>query len=162
MTERTHQTGSWCSWGRRGSKRSAGPPSSERFPWRRKDQSALEYHIPREKERTDISTARLTKAIDVEPEVSLGAEPTTVPPLPPYQCVELISDESAVVDDVSLQDDEEEEKPQHHVTKVTEDVVEGAVEGRRRISQKAALERSRRPGNTTHLRAPSGWAHRKL
>lgn len=45
----------------------------------------------------------------------------------PYQCVEVISDESAVVDDVPLEDDEKEEESQHHVTKVTEDVVERAV-----------------------------------
>lgn len=45
----------------------------------------------------------------------------------PYQCIEVISDESAIVDDVSLEDNKEEEESQHHVTKVTEDVVESAV-----------------------------------
>lgn len=45
----SHQIGSWCSWDRRGNKHSASPPSSAPFPWHRKDQSALEYHIPGEK-----------------------------------------------------------------------------------------------------------------
>ena len=44
--KRSHQTGSWCSWDRRGSRHSASPPSSEQFPWRKTDQSALGYHIP--------------------------------------------------------------------------------------------------------------------
>lgn len=54
----------------------------------------------------------------------------------PYQCVEVISDESAIVDDVPLEDDEKEEKSQHHVTKVTEDVVECAVKRKLSISQR--------------------------
>lgn len=79
----------------------------------------------------------------------------------PYQCVEVISDERAIVDDVSLQDNKKEEKPQHHVTKVTEDVVEGAVRGSGESAFKLWL-RCADTGNTTHLRAPSGCAHRKL
>lgn len=47
----------------------------------------------------------------------------------PYQCIEVMSDKRAIVDDVSLEDNKEEEKSQHHVTKVTEDVVECAVAG---------------------------------
>lgn len=48
----------------------------------------------------------------------------------PYQRTELISEQSAFVDDVSLEDNKEEEESQHHVTKVTEDVVERAARGR--------------------------------
>ena len=44
-----------------------------------------------------------------------------------YQRVEIVADQGAIVDDISFEDDEEEEKPQHHVAKVTEDVVERAV-----------------------------------
>lgn len=52
-----------------------------------------------------------------------------IPVLGPYQCIEVISDESTIVDDVSLEDNKKEEESQHHVTKVTEDVVECAVRG---------------------------------
>lgn len=44
-----------------------------------------------------------------------------------HQCVELIADQGAIVDDISFEDDEEEEEPQQHVTEVAEDVVEGAA-----------------------------------
>lgn len=67
------------------------------------------------------------------------------------------------MDDVSLEDDKEEEQSQHHVAKVTEDVVERAVEGG--VGQKMLHLWTRTPGGhleDTHLRAPSGWAHRKL
>lgn len=47
----------------------------------------------------------------------------------PYQRIELMSDESALVDDVSLEDNKKEEKSQHHITEVTEDVVECAGRG---------------------------------
>lgn len=46
-----------------------------------------------------------------------------------------MSDESTIVDDVSLEDDKKEKKSQHHVTKVTEDVVECAVKRKLSISQ---------------------------
>ena len=42
----THQTGNWCSWGRRDSKRSAAPPSSGPCPWHRTGQSVWGSHIP--------------------------------------------------------------------------------------------------------------------
>lgn len=45
----------------------------------------------------------------------------------PYQRVEIVADQGSVVDDISFEDNEEEEESQHHVTKVTEDVVERAV-----------------------------------
>lgn len=45
----------------------------------------------------------------------------------PYQRVEIVADQSSIVDDVSFEDNEEEEESQHHVTEVTEDVVERAV-----------------------------------
>lgn len=41
-----------------------------------------------------------------------------------YQCVEVVADQGSVVDDVSLEDNEEEEESQHHIAQVTEDVVE--------------------------------------
>lgn len=44
-----------------------------------------------------------------------------------HQCVELVADQGAIVDDISFEDDKEEEEPQQHVTEVTEDVVEGAA-----------------------------------
>lgn len=78
----------------------------------------------------------------------------------PHQRVEVVPDKSAIVDDVSHQDDEEEEKSQHHVTKVTEDVVEGAVGGG--AGQTNGPNGECATCVPTHLRAPSGWAHRKL
>lgn len=48
----------------------------------------------------------------------------------PHQRVEVVADQRSVVDDVSLEDDEEEEESQHHVTKVTEYVVECTALGR--------------------------------
>lgn len=48
-------------------------------------------------------------------------------PRSPYQCIEVVFDKSAVVDNVSLEDNKKEEKTQHHIPKVTEDVVECAV-----------------------------------
>lgn len=78
----------------------------------------------------------------------------------PHQSIQVVSDKSAVVDNVSLEDDEEEEKSQHHVTKVTEDVVKCAVEGR--VGQMNAPNCESDTCSPTHLRAPSGWAHRKL
>lgn len=45
----------------------------------------------------------------------------------PHQRVDVMPLQSAIVGEVSLEDDEEKEEPQHHVTKVTEDVVESAV-----------------------------------
>lgn len=44
-----------------------------------------------------------------------------------HQCVELIADQGAIVDDISFEDDKEEEESQQHVTEVTEDVVKGAA-----------------------------------
>lgn len=44
-----------------------------------------------------------------------------------YQCVEIVADQGAIVDDISFEDDKEEEESQHHVTEVTEDVVERAI-----------------------------------
>lgn len=37
----------------------------------------------------------------------------------------LVAFKRAVMKDVPLQDDEQEEQPQHHITQVTQDVVEG-------------------------------------
>lgn len=45
-TSRSHQTGSWCSWGRRGSRHWADPPSSEPCPWHSTHQSASGSHTP--------------------------------------------------------------------------------------------------------------------
>lgn len=44
-----------------------------------------------------------------------------------YQCVEIVADQGAIVDDISFEDDKEEEESQHHVTEVTEDVVECTI-----------------------------------
>lgn len=44
-----------------------------------------------------------------------------------YQRVEVVAEQSSLVDDVSFEDDKEEEEPQQHVAQVTEDVVEGAA-----------------------------------
>ncbi len=52
---------------------------------------------------------------------------TSVCVLGPYQRVEIVADQGSIVDDISFEDDEEEEESQHHVTEVTEDVVERAV-----------------------------------
>lgn len=77
----------------------------------------------------------------------------------PHQSIEVISDKSAVVDDVFHEDDKEEEKSQDHVTKVTEDVVKCAVEGGAgQINAPNCADTC----SGTHLSAPSGWAHRKL
>lgn len=45
----------------------------------------------------------------------------------PYQCVEIVAVHGSIVDDIPFEDDKEEEEPQHHVTEVTEDVVERTV-----------------------------------
>lgn len=67
------------------------------------------------------------------------------------------------MDYVSLEDDKEKEKSQHHVTKVTEDVVECTVEGSLIVeSIKRLRSHCADACDITHLRAPSGWAHRKL
>lgn len=50
-----------------------------------------------------------------------------------HQRVEIVAHQGSVVDNVSLEDDKEEEESQHHVTKVTEYVVECTVLGRRKI-----------------------------
>lgn len=45
----------------------------------------------------------------------------------PHQRVDVMPLQSTILGEVSLEDNEEKEEPQHHVTKVTEDVVESAV-----------------------------------
>lgn len=45
-----------------------------------------------------------------------------------HQRVEIVADQGAIVDDISLEDDKEEEESQQHVAEVTEDVVERAVQ----------------------------------
>lgn len=52
------------------------------------------------------------------------------------------------MDDVSLEDDKKEEKSQHHVTKVTEDVVECAVKRKLSISQRKTLKPRRSCADT--------------
>lgn len=47
-----------------------------------------------------------------------------------HQCVEVVAVQRSAVDDVSLQHDEQEEEAQHHVTKVTQYVVEGTAHQR--------------------------------
>lgn len=42
-----------------------------------------------------------------------------------HQRCALVAFKRAVMKDVPLQDDEQEEQPQHHITQVTQDVVEG-------------------------------------
>lgn len=49
-----------------------------------------------------------------------------------HQGVDVVAIQSSLVNNLSLQHNEEEEESQHHVTKVTEDVVEGAVQNDRR------------------------------
>lgn len=49
-----------------------------------------------------------------------------------HQRVEIVADQGSVVDNVSLEDNKEEEESQHHVTKVTEYVVECTVLGRKK------------------------------
>lgn len=44
-----------------------------------------------------------------------------------HQCVEIVANQSSIVDDVSFEDNEEEEESQHHVAQVTKDVVECTV-----------------------------------
>lgn len=44
-----------------------------------------------------------------------------------HQRVDVMPLQSTILGEVSLEDDEEKEEPQHHVTEVTEDVVESAV-----------------------------------
>lgn len=76
----------------------------------------------------------------------------------------VIAHESPVVVDLPLQDDEQEEQTQQHVAQVADDVVEGAAGGGQPISAPrpthTALLYARTP--LSHLRFPSGWAHRKL
>lgn len=45
----------------------------------------------------------------------------------PYQRMEIVTDQGSIVDNISLEDKKEEEQSQHHVTKVTEYVVECTV-----------------------------------
>lgn len=50
----TYRTESWCSLGRRGSRRLADPPSWERWPSHNTSQSALEYHTPGTQTHTNL------------------------------------------------------------------------------------------------------------
>lgn len=86
-----------------------------------------------------------------------------------YQRVEIISKQSAFVDDISFEDDKEKEETQHHVTKVTEYVVERTVKHSWKSVTRILSTQGRHllaillnRNMLTHLRAPSGWAHRKL
>lgn len=47
-----------------------------------------------------------------------------------YQCVGIIAFHSAIVDDISFEDDEKKKEAQHHITDVTEYVVERTVKAR--------------------------------
>lgn len=51
-----------------------------------------------------------------------------------YQCVGIIAFHGAIVDDVSFEDDEKKKEAQHHITDVTEYVVERTVKVRVRVS----------------------------
>lgn len=90
----------------------------------------------------------------------------------PHQRVDVAAFQSAVVGEISFEDDEEKEEPQHHVTEVTEDVVECTVWGeliitlRRQVMMMMMIThtacKKKKTCRLAHLRAPSGWAHRKL
>lgn len=61
--------------------------------------------------------------------------PCSLPPLSPsapYQGVDILHLHGPTVEDVPAQHDEEEEKAQHHVAHVAEDVVEGTA-GKKKV-----------------------------
>lgn len=81
-----------------------------------------------------------------------------------YQGACVIAHERPVVVDLPLQDDEQEEQAQQNVAQVADDVVEGAAGGVQPVSALGPTPTACPvPGPPlSHLRFPSGWAHRKL